>query len=180
MPKHFPGSSKNINSFLSPARWYSRVVRAILLWVLHAKYLWGIYTYGARAEKKVVYITRLSLVSNNKHYYIKYTRARRQMTSLTYELNPRGIEDEIVFCAPNERERICSSRGQIFLMCFLMKKRIYLPEDEKKQNHETVCAALRIFQLRWVRRKVCGFLAIQISYIFNASHFNSFMVIGNK
>lgn len=104
MPKHFPGSSKNINSFLSPVRWYSRVVRAILLWVLHAKYLWGIYTYGARAEKKVVYITRLSLVSNNKHYYIKYKRARRQMTSLTYELNPRGIEDEIVFCAPNERE----------------------------------------------------------------------------
>jgi len=100
--KHFPGSSKNISTvfFLGAD---IRELRAKFYYeYCTRKYLWGI---ASGLGKKVVYITRLvcarSLFSSQIiNIIISNIRARATSNDISYELNPRGIEDEITFCAP--------------------------------------------------------------------------------
>jgi len=130
---------KYINSFLS-RRWYSRVASEILLWVLHAKISLG---YSERPGKKgsLYYSSRVRafsiLLSNNKHYYIKYTSARNVKWHLVWIESSWNWGWNHLLCTAARstlRERICSSRGHIFLMCFLMKRGIICLKMMEKQK----------------------------------------------
>jgi hypothetical protein len=101
----FPAAKISTVFFLAALIFEQRRARNIITHasIAHAKYIFGVY--GGR--KKVVYITRLVCVCMRAALSILLSRIiniiisniRAPPNDISYELNPRGIEDEIAFCA---------------------------------------------------------------------------------